>query len=71
MWAEETGLPEDVTLAAVMNRDIVVVPVDQAVIDSEQAMADAFVENELLPESFDVAPFFIDQFNEFTEGGQG
>lgn len=66
VWAEETGLPEDVTLTAVRKRDIQVVPVDQAVIDSEQEMADAFVDNELLPESFDVAPFFIDDFNEFT-----
>lgn len=74
VWAEETGLPQDVTLAAVMKRDIVVVPVDRAVIDSEQEMADAFVENELLPEPFDVAPFFIDRFNEFTGltgGAQG
>lgn len=71
VWAEETGLPEDVTLAAVMKRDIQVVPVDQAVIDSEQEMADAFVANDLLPEAFDVAPFFIDDFNEFVEGAQG
>lgn len=63
-WAAETGLPEDVTLSAVTKRDIQTVPIDQTVIDSEQEMADAFVENDLLPDSFDVAPFFSDQFDE-------
>ena len=37
-------------------------------IDSEQEMADAFAENELLPGKFDVAPFFSDEFNEHTTG---
>jgi sulfonate transport system substrate-binding protein len=70
VWAEETGLSDEITLAAVEKRKIEVVPIDQTVIDSEQEMADAFVANKLLPEEFDVAPFFIDDFNESTTGEQ-
>ena len=70
VWAEETGLSEDVTLAAVKKRKVQVVPIDQTVIDSEQQMADAFVANELLPDQFDVAPYFLDDFNDDTTGGQ-
>jgi sulfonate transport system substrate-binding protein len=70
VWAEETGLSDKITLAAVEKRKIEVVPIDQTVIDSEQDMADAFVANKLLPEEFDVAPFFIDDFNESTTGEQ-
>ena len=69
-WAEETGLSEDVTLAAVKKRKAQVVPIDQTVIDSEQQMADSFVANDLLPDEFDVAPFFLDDFNDATTGGQ-
>lgn len=68
VWAEETGLSDAITLAAVKKRKVQPVPVDQTVIDSEQNMADAFVDNGLLPDSFDVAPFFIDDFNEYTTG---
>jgi sulfonate transport system substrate-binding protein len=71
VWAEETGLPEDVTLAAVQKRTIELVPIDQSVIDSEQEMADAFVDSGLLPEKFDVADYFSDAFNEYTTGEQG
>jgi sulfonate transport system substrate-binding protein len=70
VWAEETGLSGDITLAAVKKRTVEVVPIDQTVIDSEQQMADSFVANELLPEKFDVAPFFIDDFNDSTTGEQ-
>jgi sulfonate transport system substrate-binding protein len=70
VWAEETGLSDDITLAAVKKRKVQVVPIDQTVIDSEQEMADAFVANKLLPEEFDVAPFFIDDFNDSTTGEQ-
>ena len=70
VWAEETGLSDEITLAAVEKRKIQVVPIDQTVIDSEQEMADAFVDNKLLPEQFDVAPFFIDDFNASTTGEQ-
>jgi sulfonate transport system substrate-binding protein len=70
VWAEETGLSGDITLAADKKRTVEVVPIDQTVIDSEQQMADSFVANELLPEKFDVAPFFIDDFNDSTTGEQ-
>lgn len=66
-WAEETGLSPATTLAAVNKREVEVVPIDQAVIDSEQEMADTFAENELIPEAIDVGPFFSDEFNEFTD----
>ena len=70
-WAAETGLSDEVTLAAVNKRVIEPVPVDAEVIASEQEMADAFVENELLPEPFDVADFFSDRFNESVARAAG
>jgi sulfonate transport system substrate-binding protein len=70
VWAEETGLSDSITLAAVKKRHVEPVPVDQTVIDSEQGMADAFADNELVPGKFDVAPYFIDDFNEYTTGEQ-
>ncbi|MFC7497252.1 MULTISPECIES: ABC transporter substrate-binding protein [unclassified Nocardioides] len=68
VWAEETGLPEEVTLAAVKKRKIELVPIDQSVIDSEQEMADTFVANDLLPEEYDVSPYFSDEYNHHTTG---
>ncbi|GAA4713550.1 ABC transporter substrate-binding protein [Nocardioides conyzicola] len=68
VWAEETGLSDKITLAAVKKRQVKPVPVDQAVIDSEQKMADSFAANELLPGKFDVSPYFIGDFNEYTTG---
>jgi sulfonate transport system substrate-binding protein len=70
VWSQETGLSEDVTLPAVQKRKIELVPIDQAVIDSEQAMADTFAENGLVPRQFDVAPYFIDDYNAYTTGEQ-
>lgn len=68
VWAEETGLSEEITLAAVQKREIELVPITDEVIASEQGMADTFAENELFPGKFDVAPFFSDAFNEYTTG---
>ena len=68
VWAQETGLPEEVTLAAVKKRDVQLVPIDQTVIDSEQQMVDAFAANKLVPAKFDVAPYFTDEFNDDTTG---
>lgn len=62
-WAEETGLAPEVTLAAVQKRDIRVVPIDEALIASEQEMADAFSAESLIPGDVDVAPFFTDRFD--------
>ncbi len=68
VWSEETGLSEDITLAATKKREVALVPIDQKVIDSEQGMADAFTDNGLLPGKIDVAPFFTDDFNSETTG---
>ena len=67
-WAEETGLSEDITLSAARKREIDLVPINQDVIASEQEMADAFAANGLVPEKFDVEPYFIDDFNSYTTG---
>ena len=67
-WAEETGLSEEITLAAARKREIDLVPITQEVITSEQEMADAFAANGLVPEKFDVEPYFIDDFNSDTTG---
>ncbi len=63
-WAAETGLPETVTLAAVTKREIEVVPIDEALISSEQEMADAFTDAGLLPGQIDLSDFFSDQYNQ-------
>ncbi|WP_216656403.1 ABC transporter substrate-binding protein [Nocardioides marmotae] len=68
VWAEQTGLSEEVTLAAAKNRPVSPQPIDQEVIDSEQTMADAFTANGLIPEEVDVSGFFSDQFAEATTG---
>jgi sulfonate transport system substrate-binding protein len=64
VWAKETGLSPEVTRRAADRRIATPVALDQAVIDSEQDMADAFVGAGLLPEEFDVAPYFDDRFND-------
>jgi len=68
VWAQETGLSEDITLAAVKKRDIELVPIDQTVIDSEQEMADAFTDNKLIPDDIDVSSYFTDEYNDDTTG---
>ena len=68
VWSQETGLSEDITLAATRKRKIELVPIDHLVIESEQQMADAFAQNGLIPDKIDVAPYFSGQFNSETEG---
>jgi sulfonate transport system substrate-binding protein len=63
VWAEETGLAPEVTRRAVDRRTAKPTPIDSDVIDSEQEMADAFVKAGILPEKFDVAKFFTDDYN--------
>ncbi|MCW2791587.1 MAG: transporter substrate-binding protein [Nocardioides sp.] len=65
VWAEQTGLSPEITLAAAKQRPVTVVPIDQSVIDSEQAMADAFSDNDLLPGTVDVSDYFTDEFNDY------
>jgi sulfonate transport system substrate-binding protein len=64
VWAEQTGLSQDVTLAASEERPVAVVPIDQSVIDSEQKIADAFNDNDLLPSPVTISDFFTDEFND-------
>ncbi|WP_122817333.1 ABC transporter substrate-binding protein [Nocardioides pantholopis] len=68
VWAKQTGLPKEVTLAAAANRPVTPVPIDQEVVDSEQQMADTFFANGLLPVEVDVADHFTDEFAEYTTG---
>ena len=68
VWSEETGLAVDVTSRAVNRRVATPVAIDEEVIESEQAMADAFVEAGLLPEKFDVEQFFDERYNEAILG---
>lgn len=64
VWAEQTGLSPEVTLAAAKQRPVSVVAIDQSVITSEQEMADAFFSNGLLPDEVNVADFFSNEFND-------
>ncbi|QVT80321.1 Putative aliphatic sulfonates-binding protein [Nocardioides aquaticus] len=63
-WSAETGLAPEITLAAVKNRDVEVVPIDDALIASEQEMADTFDAAGLIPEQVDVAPYFSDRYDD-------
>ena len=69
VWSEETGLAPEVTRRAVDRRTAKPTPIDTSVTDSEQEMADAFVEAGLLPEEFDVAKFFTDDYNSVVPRG--
>ncbi|GAB2875917.1 ABC transporter substrate-binding protein [Nocardioides pacificus] len=64
VWSEETGLPLPVTTRAAERRVATPVALDEEVIASEQAMADAFVAAGLLPDEFEVAPFFSDRYDD-------
>ncbi len=67
VWAEETGLDPATTLAAVQKREIELVPIDDAVVTSEQEMADAFAGAGLIPEEIEVADWFTDEFADATD----
>lgn len=64
VWAEETGLPFKVTRKAVDRRVFQPVQIDGPLVQSEQDMADTFADAGLLPEQFDVAPYFSDTYND-------
>jgi sulfonate transport system substrate-binding protein len=68
VWAEQTGLSQEITLAAAKNRPVTPAAIDQSVIDSEQEMADAFTDAGLIPDSVDVSSFFTDRFADATTG---
>ena len=65
VWAKETGLPEDVALAAVKrtNTTRVAVAVDQQLIASEQEIADTFTALKLIPRKVDFGDFTDTRFN--------
>jgi sulfonate transport system substrate-binding protein len=65
VWAKETGLPEDVALAAVKRTYTtrVAVAVDQQLIASEQEIADTFTSLKLIPRKVDFGKFVDTRFN--------
>ncbi|WP_030037657.1 ABC transporter substrate-binding protein [Streptomyces resistomycificus] len=65
VWAKETGLPEDVALAAVKRTYAtrVAVAVDKPLIASEQEIADTFTRLRLIPRKVDFADFTDPRFN--------
>ncbi|GAB3582419.1 ABC transporter substrate-binding protein [Amycolatopsis endophytica] len=56
-WAADTGLAPEVALAAARNGPDVPVALDDAVIASEQELADAFTDEKVLPGKVDFAEF--------------
>ncbi|EDY61171.1 MULTISPECIES: ABC transporter substrate-binding protein [Streptomyces] len=65
VWAKETGLPEDVALAAVKRTYTtrVAVAVDRQLIASEQEIADTFTSLKLIPRKVDFGNFVDTRFN--------
>ncbi|GAA3802974.1 ABC transporter substrate-binding protein [Sphaerisporangium flaviroseum] len=66
VWAKETGLPIEVTTAAAANRTTTPVPIDEALIASEQEMADAFTAEGLIPGKVAFADFADRRFNDIV-----
>jgi sulfonate transport system substrate-binding protein len=65
VWAKDTGLPEDVALAAVKRTYTtrIEVAVDKPLIASEQEIADTFTQLKLIPRKVDFADFTDARFN--------
>ncbi|GAA2430365.1 ABC transporter substrate-binding protein [Streptomyces glaucus] len=65
VWAKDTGLPEDVALAAVQRTYAtrIAVAVDEPLIASEQEIADTFAELKLIPRKVDFGDFTDTRFN--------
>ncbi|MFD7922657.1 ABC transporter substrate-binding protein [Streptomyces sp. NPDC059740] len=66
VWSRETGLPQDVALAAVHRTrgTAVAVAVDDAAVDSEQRIVTTFARLRLIPHSFDFAVIVDDRYNQ-------
>ncbi|GAA1931981.1 ABC transporter substrate-binding protein [Nocardioides lentus] len=64
VWASQTGLDPEITLAAAEKRPLTVLPVDEEVVASEQEIADAFSEAELIPEAIQVDDYFDGRYDE-------
>ncbi|GII67041.1 ABC transporter substrate-binding protein [Sphaerisporangium krabiense] len=67
VWAEETGLPVEVTGPAAANRVTRIVRIDDALVASEQEMADAFGAEGLIPGKIDFAGFADRRFNDLVK----
>ncbi|MFK4106348.1 ABC transporter substrate-binding protein [Streptomyces sp. NPDC019531] len=65
VWAKDTGLPYDVALASVRrtNASRISVAVDKPLIASEQQIADAFTQLQLIPKKVDFADFVDPRYN--------
>ncbi|MFF7163489.1 ABC transporter substrate-binding protein [Streptomyces sp. NPDC008086] len=65
VWSKETGLPEDVALAAVKRTYTtrIAVAVDKPLIASEQEIVDTFAELKLIPNKVDFGAFTDSRFN--------
>ncbi|WP_405084600.1 ABC transporter substrate-binding protein [Microbispora sp. NBC_01389] len=64
VWARETGLPAEVANAAVANAVATPVEIDDAVVSSEQEIADAFGAEGLIPGTVTFSQFVDDRFND-------
>ncbi len=63
VWAQGTGLPDSVMLAAVRDSASTAVPITPAVIGAEQHIADAFQAAGLIPGKVNFANFAVTSFN--------
>ncbi|HEY3954235.1 MAG TPA: ABC transporter substrate-binding protein [Streptosporangiaceae bacterium] len=63
-WAAATGLPASVMLTASKDSETKPVPVDSAVLSSEQSVADAFASAKLIPAKPVMSHFAVSTFND-------
>jgi len=71
VWAEQSGLPVEVTEIAAERRAPVPRPVDDELIAAEQDLADAFAEAGEIPEAPDIEAYTDDRFNDLVPDGAG
>ncbi|WP_328709644.1 ABC transporter substrate-binding protein [Microbispora hainanensis] len=70
VWAQETGLPVEVANAAVTNAVATPIVIDDAVVASEQEIADAFTAEGLVPGAITFSQFVDDRFNDVVRKAQ-
>ncbi|RFS87406.1 ABC transporter substrate-binding protein [Actinomadura spongiicola] len=63
IWAKQTRLPGPVAERAVQRRLSAIIPIDDAVIASEQRIADSFYDVKVIPAKVTIADFFDRRFN--------
>ncbi|GAB3213621.1 ABC transporter substrate-binding protein [Marinactinospora thermotolerans] len=69
VWSQHSGLPVEITRVAAQRRAATPRPVDDALVDSEQALADAFAEAGEIPSAPDIADVADDRFNHLVPSG--